>query len=132
MKATAQARHSHAAGNSAGGCAVAPTCKELHRCWHQDWHQTIPAVSSRVAKASMFIGDSPSGGVAERSNAAVLKFDLGRLAGMRQRPLASGIANFRVRAGRGDCMTYVGVRADARAWLQEWLQRPVDGAALFG
>ena len=53
--------------------SVALTCRELHRCWHQIWHQTGSARVTRRAERPMFIAVSHSGGVAEWSNAAVLK-----------------------------------------------------------
>jgi hypothetical protein len=70
---------------------VAPNCRVLHRCWHQSWHQTDLCRATDRAQSPMFIAVSHNGGVAERSNAAVLKFDLGHGEGVRQRPPASEV-----------------------------------------
>jgi hypothetical protein len=74
---------------------VAPTYKELHRCWHQSWRQMGPARFTRCAERPMFIGDSWSGGVAERSNAAVLKTaEVARLPWVRIPPPPQKIGTF--------------------------------------
>ena len=51
----------------------APSCIRRHRRWCQNWHQSDRPIHLWHSNGPMFIGDSPSGGVAERSNAAVLK-----------------------------------------------------------
>jgi hypothetical protein len=44
---------------------------ERHRCWHQNWHQSVPRIVTDRVESPMFVAVSPLGGVAERSNAAV-------------------------------------------------------------
>ena len=46
---------------------------EWRRRWHQRWHQLVPRDVTSRREGPMFVAVSPLGGVAERSNAAVLK-----------------------------------------------------------
>src|SRR5882762_8481293 len=52
-------------------------CTELHGRWHQNGHQRLHGLAMIVTQSPMFIGVSQPGGVAERSNAAVLKTAVG-------------------------------------------------------
>ena len=51
----------------------APSCIRRHRRWCQNWHQSDRPIHLRHSNGPMFIAVSHTGGVAERSNAAVLK-----------------------------------------------------------